>query len=197
MVQIDYRIMQNLPDSLKQEIAAQPNLINVESNGTQSLFSFDHTPAQSTTFKKWLNTKLGLYNDALSKYTTYNGGALIFSVYNKVVLTNIGTTFKNVYTDSDGMSFGIETDVYDTIRLYGHWLRGASDTGTHSLQVVDKNTPANVIATIPTLVNGPNITAWVDIPTALQNTTNAYVIQVKSTVASDDPTFIGLWIYMK
>lgn len=197
MVQIDYRIMQNLPDSLKQEIAAQPNLINVESNGTQSLFSFDHTPAQSTDFKKWLNTKLGLYNDALSKYTTFNGATTIFTTNTPVVLTNIGTAFKNLYTRSDGMSFGIDTDVYENIRLQVHWTRAAGDTGVHTLQIVDKTTPTNVLASLSNLVTGSNLGSTVAIPAIFVNTKNLYLIQVRSTVAGDDPTFEGCRIYIQ
>lgn len=199
MVLETYRITQKPPAFVVTDIASQPNLIEVrEMNGGSYMeFDFDHTPAQKLDFKKYLATKLGLYNDALAKYTNRGGGALIFGVYNKVVFTNIGTSYRNVYTDSDGMSFGMETDVYDSIRLYCHWLKPGTDSGTQSLQVVDKNTPANVIATIPNLASGANITSWIDIPTALENTTNSYIIQVKSTVNGDDPTFIALWIYMK
>ena len=198
MVQIDYKINQNLPDSVKQEIAAQPNLINVESNGTSSLFSFDHTPAQAITFKKFLNTKIGLNNDALSKYTNKSGGALVYTTDTAVTLTNIGSTFKNLFTRSDGLSFGFDTDVYDQIRLIVHWTRVG--TGVSTVQVVDKNTPTNVIASIDIQASGgssPFVGQWVDIPDIFKNTVGLYLLQVKSTVAADDPVFEGIRIYAK
>ena len=194
---VDYRINQNLPDSVKQEIGAMPNLTAAESNNISTFYSFDHTPAQSTAFKKWLNGKLGLNDDALSKYTNFTGMSTAYTTDYPVTLTNIGTTFKNVYGRSDGMSFGVDTDVFEDVRLVVHWTTGAGDTGVHSLRVVDKAAPANVLASFSTLVSGSNQGAITPIPTALLGTQKLYLIQVKSTVASDDPVFEGLRLYLR
>ncbi len=197
MVQIDYTIKQVLPNDLISEIASQPNLLNVITNQKQAVFSFDHTPQQSIDFKKWLNTMLGLYGDALSKYTTFNGATTIWSTTTPVVLTNIGTTFKNLFNRGGGLPFGIDTDVYENIRLQVHWTRAAGDTGVHTLQIVDSNAPTNVLASLPNLTTGSNLGAKVAIPDIFLNTKNLYLIQVKSTVATDDPVFEGLNLYIQ
>ncbi len=198
MVETSYTIKQLLTSDLIAEIASQSTQTQSPQSGPNGVtFWFDHTPAQALTFKKWLVTKLGLYNDAISKYTTFNASVTIWSTTTPVVLTNIGTTFKNLFTRSDGMSFGIDIDVYDTIRLQVHWTRAAGDTGVHSLQVVDKSTPTNVLASISNLATGSNLGSAVTIPAIFLNTKNLYLIQVKSTVAADDPTFEGINIYIQ
>jgi hypothetical protein len=197
MANTDYRINQPLPDPLKQEISAQPGLIAVESNSMSSLYTFDHSPQQATDFKKWLNRKLGLYDDALSKYTNFTGMATAYTTDYPVTLTNIGTTFKNVYNRSDGMSFGIDTDIYEEVRLVVHWTMGGSDTGVHSLRVVDKAAPSTVLASFSTLVSGSNQGAIVPIPVTLLGTQKLYLVQVKSTVATDDPVFEGARVYLR
>lgn len=196
MVQIDYTINQSLPNSLVQEIAAQPNRVGQKSlGGTSYTFSFDHTPAQATAFKKWLNTRLGLYNDALSQYTNKRGATLVYTTTTPVTLTSIGTVFKNVYAVSDGLSFPVDSDVYDEVRIQVHWTKNG--TGTQSLQIVDKSTPFNILASLSDLVSGDNTGSITAIPDVLKDTTKKYLIQVKSTVATDGPVFLGLNVMMR
>jgi len=199
MVVTTYTINKVLNHDLIQEIATQlaasiPNITS-SADGSSDTFIVDHTASQSTNFKKWLANKLILYGDNIAKYTNKNAGTAAFFVYNKVTLTSIGTTYKNLFTDSDGMSFPLETDVFDQIGLYYHWTKNG--TGTQSMQIIDINTPANIIATIPSLTTAGHWSGWLDIPATLDNTSNFYKIQVKSTVAADSPVFIGLWVYMK
>jgi hypothetical protein len=75
-----------------------------------------------------------------------------------------------------------------------HWLKVG--TGTQTVQIVQKNVPANVLCTLD-VVSGTNISQIVPIPDIFWKTSNLYVIQAKSTVAADDPQFLGLNLYMR
>ena len=200
MVETQYEIQGGLSQHAQDDITSQPNFMGMQTFNSgfptmYTILTFDHTPSQSTAFKKLLLSKLGLYNDALSKYTNFNGASTIYTTDTPVTLTNIGTTFKNVYTRSDGMSFGADTDVYDVVRIIVHWTKNG--TGTQSLQIVDKNTPSNVLASLGNLVSGVNVGSIVNIPDALKETQKLYLVQVKSTVATDSPVFEGIRVYMR
>jgi hypothetical protein len=202
MVETPYQINGGLSQAVQDDISALPNFMGITTFNAgfptmYTVITFDHTPSQSTAFKKILLSKLGLYNDALAKYTNFNGGSLIYNTDTPVILTNIGTTYKNLYARSDGMSFGADTDVYEVVRVIVHWTKGGSDTGTQSLQIIDKQTPSNILATVTPLVTGVNVGSIVAIPAALLETQKLYLIQVKSTVATDDPVFEGIRVMMK
>lgn len=195
MVETPYEITIPISRKVFNDITSQPNFLSYEGDvqGTYYLLKFDHTPQQSIDFKKYLATKIGLLDDTLSKYTTFMAAANVYSSDTPVVLTNIGTTFKNVHNRSDGMSFGMDIDVYDTIKIVVHWTYVG--TGVHSLQIIEKGASANVLASISPLTSGVNIGQTVNIPAAFKNTKKLYLIQVKSTVASDDPTYEGIRVY--
>jgi hypothetical protein len=199
MVQKDYTIQKILTDELIQEISAQPNflgVVGVFGDPSSATFTFNHTTEQEIEFKQFLATKLsGLQNDSLSQYTQFPEGTWVYGTHEPVTLTNIGSTYRNLYTASDGMSFGIDIVTMKELRLQVHWTKVG--TGTQSLQIVDKNNQANVLATLPNLSSGNNLGSIVPIPAIFRNTKNLFLIQVKSTVAADDPVFHGLNLYMR
>jgi hypothetical protein len=202
MVETPYEIQGGLSQHVQDDLTSLPNFMGMQTFNSgfptmYTILTFDHTPTQSTAFKKILNSKIGLHDDALSKYTNFTGMSTAYTTDYPVTLTNIGTTFKNVYNRSDGMSFGVDTDVFEDVRLVVHWTMGGSDTGVHSLRVVDKAAPSTVLASFSTLASGSNQGTITPIPATLLGTQKLYLVQVKSTVATDDPVFEGCRVYLR
>jgi len=164
-------------------------------NNFKHTFKFTMTADEERTFKKFLATRLGIYGDDLGKYTQRESADMKFSTNTPVTLTNIGTTFKNVYAGSDGLSIPIDVFNYNDVRIQVHWTKAG--TGVQSLQIIQKQSPNTVLIPLSPLVSGPNNSAVLPIPDSLKNISQLYVIQVKSTVAGDSPTFLGIRILMR
>lgn len=198
MVIITYDFTFVIPTTIVDVITTFPGFIGINNSegavGGGTNITFDHTPAESLAFKKYVSNKIGLYNDSLAKYTNYNGVSMVHTTDEPRILTNIGTTFVNVYNRSDGMSFGIDTDVFDQIRMIVHWTK--IGTGVQTVQIVEKGNLNNVLISMD-VVSGSNISATIPIPDVFKDTTKLYLIQAKSTVAGDDPVFEGLRLYMR
>lgn len=112
-----------------------------------------------------------------------------------ITKTNIGTSFVNVYTqtNSDGKSVQIDTNGKTEVKLYVLWNKVGS--GTQTVQVLEVGT-ANVLISM-NVVSGQNVSALTAIPAGLANAVKFYVLQAKSTTAADDPIFEGARIYLK
>ena len=112
-----------------------------------------------------------------------------------ITKTNIGTSFVNVYTqtNSDGKSVQIDTNGKTEVKLYVLWNKVGS--GTQTVQVLEVGT-ANVLISM-NVVSGRNVSALTAIPEGLANAVKFYALQVKSTTAADDPIFEGARIYLK
>lgn len=182
-----------LSDSAIVDLQSQPNLIQLECMVDATVFTFDHTPAQSLAFKKLLATKAGLYNDSLAQYVNPRGAQLVYATDTARTFTNIGTAFVNVQARSDGMSFGVDTGQYDQVKMIVHWTK--IGTGTQTVQIIDKATSTVLISM--DVVSGVNVSPTNAISAALQDTSKLYLIQAKSTVAADDPVFEGIRVYMR
>lgn len=202
MTVFQYKLTSPLPQTVYDEICqtyvdGKPTFVAANHNGFAHWFEFDFTAQQDTNFKKFLATRLGLYGDDLGQYTVRKEASLVYTTDTPSTLTNIGTTFKNVYTASDGLSFPIDIINYTKVRVQVHW--SLIGTGVQSLRIIQLNSPNTILYSFPTLVNGPNNGVITDIDPLLQGITSGqlFVIQAKSTVAADDPVFQGIRVLMK
>jgi hypothetical protein len=201
MVITTYKITYALSKDIHDWVITEPNYIQTErtlgpTDQPFVIFTFDHTPAQALAFKKLLATKIGLLDDSIGQYVNPRGGVEMYSTDVARVFTNIGITFVNVYNRSDGMSFGMDTGPYDTVKIIVHWTKAGTDTGVHSLQIIDKAT-STVLTSFSPLVTGVNVGTTNAIPATFLDTSKLYLIQAKSTVVADDPTFEGIRVYMR
>jgi hypothetical protein len=200
MVETTYEISGGLPQKVLDALNTLPNFLGVQTfnSGFPTMYTvltFDHTPKQSDDFYTWLNTKMGVNDNPLSQFTQFPDADWVYGTnVSAPAFVNIGTTLRNVYSGSDGMSFGIDIRRRKELRLQVHWLK--IGTGTQTVSIVQKNVPANVLASLD-VVSGVNNGAIVPIPDIFWNTQNLYLIQAKSTVAADDPQFLGLNLYMR
>jgi hypothetical protein len=196
MTEVPIRIPYEISKAVYDEITAWPNLTYIGGNedGFKHVFKFEFTSDQEITFKRFLAIRLGIYGDDLAKYSQRPGAIPIFTTNFASTMTNIGSTFKNVYPVSDGLSIPLDIFGYTKMRIQVHW--SIIGTGVQSFQIIDKNAPNGIFFSIPTLVNGPNNSAVLDIPIAFQEKTTLFVMQAKSTVALDDPVFLGIRILM-
>lgn len=111
-------------------------------------------------------------------------------------LTNVGTSYVDVYTSSANEGNGCDLDGTgkNNFRLYVSWSKNFG-SGTHSLQVKDQVT-SDVLATIADLTSGRNV-ATGTIPTYFQDNVRSVKLQAKSTVSTDDPIIRGAHIWYK
>ena len=122
------------------------------------------------------------------------GGYLVGMWTQSTTKTNIGTSFVNVYTqtNSDGKAVYIDTDTFTTMRLQVEWNKVGS--GTQSCQVI---TTGGTVAISTDVVSGTNDSGFDAIPAGLLNASNNYKIQCKSTTSADDPVFESASIWVK
>lgn len=106
--------------------------------------------------------------------------------------TNIGTSFVNIYTqtNSDGKSISIDTNGKDSVKLTVNWNKVGSGT-----QTVEIHDGSNVLISM-NVVSGLN-TSTVIIPAAFTDRVATVRIRAKSTTAADDPIFEGAGVYVK
>ena len=125
--------------------------------------------------------------------STPRGGYLMSHWTMSQTKSNIGTSFVNVYpqTNSNGKAILIDTDAFTTARLYVQWNK--IGTGTQTCQVINGAT----VLVSTNVVSGSNDSGFDAIPAGLLNTENAFRIQCKSTTSTDDPIFESASIWMK
>ncbi|MEO9278066.1 MAG: hypothetical protein ABI340_09850 [Nitrososphaera sp.] len=111
--------------------------------------------------------------------------------------TDIGTSFVDVYAtpNSNGHALQIDTNKFSQYQYQIIWTKVGS--GTQTCQLVDAANGANIIAITASLSNGINTGSDTAIPAGLLNSIKNYKWQCKSTVSSDDPTFLAARIWLK
>lgn len=112
-----------------------------------------------------------------------------------VTLTTIGTSFVDVYTqtNSDGKSAQLDTNGLTWVRLEVLWNKIGS--GTQSVQVLEVGT-ANVLISLD-VVSGRNVSSLTAIPGFAQSAVKHYKLQAKSDNGADSPVFEGARLYLK
>ena len=130
-----------------------------------------------------------------AKATLSNGGYLMAHWDQSSTKTNIGTSFVDVYTQTNsiGKAIKIDTTGFTTIRLMVTWNKVGS--GTQSIQVIAVDDASVIVS--KDIVSGENDTGFVAIPAGSLNEEHSYKLQVKSTTSGDDPVFEGASIWLK
>lgn len=112
-----------------------------------------------------------------------------------VTLTNVGSTFKDLYagTNSDGKSFHVDFTGKTQVAACVDWNK--IGTGTQTIQAVQADLTSNVLFT-KDVVSGHNDFALASLP-AWATGQKRIKLQVKSTTAADDPVFEACSIRLK
>lgn len=94
----------------------------------------------------------------------------------------------------DGAPIPIDTTGYTKIGIVLLWNKNGG-TGTHTVRLVNNVNQSEVMIS-GDVISGRNKNYDIDIPVEFQNFRGELLLQAKSTVATDDPIFDGLWIYL-
>lgn len=132
---------------------------------------------------------------------------LVMSVTRQVSFTNIGTSYVDVFAALySGFPHGLDTTGFTKFGVVILWNKNGG-TGRHDMRLVDANNPTNVVMdtegrTIANsgadgLFNGVTKDYNIVIPAAYKNWIGEVKLQAKSTVASDDPIFDALLLYLR
>jgi len=193
-------------------ISQQPNLVSIAPfNGEKIYCVFNHNAAQASKFKedlieRMLEVDIGnnTFELLLPQLRQIKTDQLVYAIELPpsttagITLTNIGTTFVNIFPDFNGRPFFIDTTGFKSMAIQVLWNKGAGSTGTHTMRIVDDVDNTQVIAS-GSLGTGtssddfPNVT----IPEAFINFKGKWRLQAKSTVTNDDPIFIGFRLYLR
>ena len=192
-------------------ITTQTFKINTQSSSVGNFISgIDNSTGVITTQTLKSNTttcsgtdKFSAYNNSTGTFTCSTdqsgsggaprGGYLMAHWDQSSTKTNIGTSFVNVYTqtNANGNAILMDTDTFTEVRLYIQWNKVGA--GTQTCQVINGAT-----ALVSTdVVSGANDSGWDAIPAGLLNAENAFRLQCKSTTAADDPIFESASVWMK
>jgi len=134
---------------------------------------------------------------------------LFASVLRQMPFTNIGTTYKDLFPVLyDGFPIPLDTTGFKNMGVVVLWNKN-NGTGKHDLRLINHADPTKVLVHTELLdgTNGGDPTTGgmksgrttnynIPIPSDFINFRGELRIQCKSTVASDDPIFDGLLIYL-
>lgn len=136
---------------------------------------------------------LSIVCDTDSSGGTPRSGYLVAHWTQSQTKSNIGTSFVNVYTqtNSNGKAILIDTDTFTEVRLQIQWNKIGG--GTQDCQVING---ANVLVSL-TVVSGSNDSGFDSIPVGLLNAENEFRLQCKSTTSTDDPIFESASIWLR
>lgn len=126
------------------------------------------------------------------------GGALVAVADLSVTMTNIGTSYKDIYSAAFQPDFhSIDFTNFTSCRMLNVW--DYVGTGTQQVRFADAADNANVLieGTTFTADCDPCATGWVTIPAAFQGATKTIEWQGKSTTSTDDPAAKGFRLYCK
>ena len=132
---------------------------------------------------------------------------LFMAITRQVTFTNLTNTYTDVFgTLYAGFPHGIDTTGFTRFGVVILWNKNGG-TGRHDMRLVDANNPTNVVIdtegrTVANsgadgLVNGVTKDYNIAIPAAYKNWIGEVKLQVKSTVATDDPIFDAFLLYLR
>lgn len=129
---------------------------------------------------------------------------LIVAISRSLTLTNIGTSYADIFPALySGFPIPIDTKGFSKLGIILLWNKSGG-TGRHDLRIVNNaDTNQVMVATdqaptnMPTgLPSGLSESFDIDIPANFIDFRGKVRIQAKSTVATDDPVFDGLLLYL-
>jgi hypothetical protein len=185
-----------------------PNLVTAGvDSGRNIKAEFNHTPAQQEDFVKALALKTGgtiLIND-ITEITLGNFIDRVLtdqSFYScefnpGITKTNIGLTYVNIFTDFSGRPFFIDTTGFKSMAIQILWTKVG--TGVQTVRIVNDADNTQVLES-GGLGNTPGASddfPNVAIPPAFLKFKGKWRLQAKSTVAADDPIFVGIRLYLR
>ena len=199
----EYDIYINNKNKIKEWILQQPNFVSmVESDGGNKIYCvFNHTPTEEIAFKqniadRFFQIDIGnnTFENTLSKLSSIQTDLPLYTTEMVITKNNIGTIFIDYFNDYGGRSFFTDTTGFKKIR-YHLFMRTNGSTGVINFRLVDNGNESNVLLD-EIITNGQNQNT-LPIPDPLfTNFRGRLKIQVKSTVATDDPIFEGLRLYL-
>lgn len=153
--------------------------------------------------KRLSNVKIGDVPEQITKYIEQiRTDQLLYMSSRQVTKTNVGTTFVNLFTDFSGRPFFADFTGFTKLAFQTYWTKVGS--GSQHLRIVDDSggITSDLINTENLgggngLVTGDNPLANYTIPASYTNFKGKLRIQVRSTVAADDPVFEGMNIYLR
>lgn len=121
-------------------------------------------------------------------------------VWRSVTMTNIGTSYKDIYSGTafdEEHLFKIDFSNVTATRMVYLW--DYVGTGSQQVRLADLDDNNNVLieAAAISADQDPGDTGWVALPAAFQNSTKRLEWQGKSTTAADDPVAKGYILYLK
>ena len=187
-----------------------PNRLEMITSKNGIVVSIDHpNVADEILFREEVTKRIGIKSDSDTNFVNaarfideIKTDQLLYMSSRQVTKTNIGTTFVNLFTDFSGRPFFADFTGFTKLAFQTYWTK--IGTGSQHLRIVDDS---GVIVTplINTenlgggtgLVTGDNPLANFTIPAEYVNFKGKLRIQVRSTVAADDPVFEGINIYLR
>lgn len=196
-------------DSLLEWIKQQSGSLSdpvVSAGGKKIICEFDHDSQQEKDFKKQLASRILTVDDvsvvdSLLKYIKeIQTDGLFLNWQIQMTLTNIGTTYKDIYPAAfDGLPLGLDTSGYTKLGIVVAWGKN-SGTGRHDLRIVNNADDTQVLVHSEGIsggmVTGTRRHYDIDIPAQFENFRGEVKLQAKSTVETDNPIFYGLWGYL-
>lgn len=204
---VEYDITINNQKRLYDWIAIQPGLISIAPFNTDKIYcEFNHTPQQSASFKEDLierlaevdigNNTFELLMPQLRQIKTDQ--AFYSCEFNPgITKTNIGLTYVNIFTDFSGRPFFIDTTGFKSMAIQILWTKVG--TGVQTVRIVNDADNTQVLES-GGLGNTPGASddfPNVAIPPAFLKFKGKWRLQAKSTVAADDPIFVGIRLYLR
>lgn len=118
----------------------------------------------------------------------------------QMTLTNIGTTYKDVYPSAfEGLPLGLDTSGYTKLGIVVAWGKNGG-TGTHNIRIVNNADDTQVLVHSEGIsggmVTGTRRYYNIEIPEDFIDFRGEVKLQAKSSVDTDDPIFYGLWGYL-
>ncbi len=133
---------------------------------------------------------------------------LFTSITRQMTLNNIGTSYTNVFPAFyDGFPIPIDTTGFESLGIVVLWNKN-SGTGRHDLRLINNADDTKVLVhtenmdtengdpTTGGIKSGRTKNYGIEIPVDFKNFRGELRIQAKSSVATDDPIFDGLLIYL-
>lgn len=135
-------------------------------------------------------------------------GQLEHWVFQSITKTNVGTTYVDVYSANfHGETVSREIHCDNISEVFATATYDYVGTGTHSIRIVDASNNANILVERTAItadmngagINGnvPNHVDWVSLPAWCNTGFKVLEVQIKSTVATDDPVFYGYAIWVR
>lgn len=190
-------------------LLTQPNLVFVNNpSGHIIACEFNHNAAQETAFKQEMASRFfqvvinETSENMTNKLKELATDQLLWTTSRQVTKTNIGSTFTNLFTDFSGRPFFADMTGFTKMAFQTFWTK--IGTGNQHIRIIDDSgtITSDLINTESLgggsgLSTGDNALANFTIPANYIDFRGKLRIQVRSTVAADDPVFEGINIYLR